>query len=96
MKEQYAFNIYSPTRSHTTHPYFSNGVPDGAKFASVYSVTEVSAEAVVAAGTTAGFAGVVWSERLWLDIDSYEKSEVVEKRLIEMGLDYVAYNTVGS
>jgi hypothetical protein len=95
MKDKYAYNIYSPTNSHTPRPHFSNGIPDGASFTSVYAVTEDTAHAIVEAGTTAGFAGVVWSERLWLDIDSYEKAEVVENRLIEMELDYVAYNTGG-
>lgn len=64
-------------------------------FHSVYRVTEDSAQAVVEAGTTAGFKGAVWSERLWVDVDTLEGADRTQARLDELRLGYEAYFTGG-
>lgn len=71
----------------------SDLLPKRTGFASIYAISKTSYEAIKRAGTVAGFAGEVWSERLWLDIDSYEVAESVELKLKAMGLDYVAYDS---
>jgi hypothetical protein len=42
-----------------------------------------------------GFKGVVWNERLQIDVDSYEAAESTERRLMEMKYDFNAYDTGG-
>lgn len=93
----YKYNIYSPTLSYGSKPNFiTNGdLSSKAGFSSVYSVKQEDAKAIEEAGTTAGFRGIVWSERLWIDVDSYEAADEVEAKLKEMELDYVAYDTGG-
>jgi hypothetical protein len=66
-----------------------------AGFISLYSVTESTAAALHEAGTTAGFKGVVWAERLWIDIDSYAAADAVETRLRSMELNFEAYDSGG-
>ena len=67
----------------------------GVKFTSVYALREEDAKAIQAAGTTAGFRGTVWSQRLWIDFDSYAAAERAESFLKKEGYDYVAYDTGG-
>lgn len=62
-------------------------------FCSIYQVDEETAQTLSASGTTAGFKGVVWSERLWIDIDSNEAAQAVKERLYAQGLDLVVYDT---
>lgn len=69
---------------------------NGARFASVYAVREEDAAAIEEeAQTAAGFRGVVWSQRLWTDFDTYEAAAAAEVSLTKKGLDYVVYDTGG-
>lgn len=94
-EQHYNCRIYSPTKSHTTVPSFIRDTSGMVGFTSLYNVTEADAQAIVAAGTTATYKGVVGGERLWLDIDSYEAADAVEERLKEMGYGYIAYDSGG-
>jgi len=95
IKDLYAYYIVSPVKSHTTVPAIAHRDQLGTGFSSLYAVTKESAEAIIKAGTTAGFKGSVWSERLWIDIDSYDKADAVEQRLKSMGVDFVAFDSGG-
>jgi hypothetical protein len=95
-EELYCYLLYSPRPDYGSEPKFihRNNLPEQG-FASLYSVTKETAEAIVEAGTAAGFKGVVWSKYLWLDVDSYEKADRVEERLNERNLDWISYCTGG-
>jgi hypothetical protein len=95
-KELYAYYLYSPRPDYGTTPvfYHRDFLPESG-FASLYAVTKDTAEAIVQAGSAAGFKGVVWSERLWIDVDSYERADTTESKLKERGYDYVSYDTGG-
>lgn len=68
----------------------------GCTFSSVYAVRAEDAEAIeCTAGTAAGFKGIVWSQRLWVDFDTEEGAVSARKLLKEEGYDYVEYNTGG-
>ena len=64
-------------------------------FVSLYKVDRQTAEAIHTEGTAKYFKGIVWSERLWLDVDSYEAADDVDGKLREMGYDFIAYDTGG-
>lgn len=88
----YCYSINSPTTDYGNVPSFVHTSKLPAKgFGSLYLVTKDDAEAIKQAGTTARFAGSVWSGRLWLDVDSFEAADKVEERINAMGLGYVAY-----
>lgn len=91
----YEYFVYSPVKSHTTAPSFVHGTKGLTGFSSLYAVTAESAKAIEQAGTTAQFKGVVWGERLWIDTDTYEAADEVEKRLREMEYGFVAYHSGG-
>jgi hypothetical protein len=95
LENKYDYYIHSPIKLHTAAPYFLRGGTAIQGFSSLYAVTKDAAEAITKAGTTSQFKGVVWSERLWLDIDSYEKAQAVENRLVAMELDFIAYDSGG-
>jgi len=68
----------------------------GCAFGSVYAVRREDAEAIsLTAGTAAGFKGIVWSQRLWVDFDNTEGALQARKLLKEQGYDYVEYDTGG-
>lgn len=68
----------------------------GCSFASVYAVRREDAEAIaITAGTAAGFKGIVWSQRLWIDFDNQEGTIQARKLLKEREYDYVEYDTGG-
>jgi hypothetical protein len=68
----------------------------GCRFASVYAVRKEDAEAIeTTSGTAAGFKGIVWSQKLWVDFDTYEAASEAEKTLDKLGLGYVVYDTGG-
>lgn len=92
----YNFRIYSDG-SYYPNPLVIATAPrmDIDRFTSLYQISAESARGIGTAGTVAGFNGVVWSERLWLDIDGYDKAERVELKLQELGLDYIAYDSGG-
>lgn len=93
---EYRYRIYSPGK------YIGNGsdfvVDDQTRstgFTSLYAVDLHASKALLAEGTAKGFKGVVWNERLWIDVDSYRAAEATESILIEKGLDYVAFDSGG-
>lgn len=92
----YNHHLVSASRSFGHRPSFCDGdhLP-GSGYSSLYGVTEGAARAITEEGTAAGFKGVVWAERLWLDIDSYEAAQGVEEKLVAMKLDFVAYDSGG-
>ena len=68
----------------------------GNKFCSVYAVRREDAEAIEStSGTAAGFKGIVWSQKLWVDFDTYEAAAEAEKTLDKLGVGYVVYDTGG-
>jgi hypothetical protein len=94
--ERYSFYLYSTTARYSVPPDFRHRSELPSKgFASVYAVDEATAKAINSAGTTRKYAGVVWNQVLWLDIDSYTGAETVERRLREMELEYVAFDSGG-
>jgi hypothetical protein len=90
----YRFFFFSTDKFYPTDLVYSDKASDPSiRFTTLYNVTEESAVRVRGEGTVAGFVGPIWSERLWLDIDGYDKAETVELRLKEMELDYEAYDS---
>jgi hypothetical protein len=96
MKNDYLYVLYSPRPDYGSKPKFIHirELPNEG-FTSLYQVTKETAEAIERAGTAAGFKGVVWSEYLWLDCDSYEAADKVEGRLKEFGYEFKSYDTGG-
>lgn len=92
-KSKYDRFILSPNKRFPVPPVFGLVTDLSRGFSSLYAVTEEAAAAIAAAGTAAGFKGIVWSERLWIDVDSYAAADVIEGKLREMGLDFIAYDT---
>jgi hypothetical protein len=100
----YDWSYYSPSKFYSDSPCFIHldRLPNQG-FGSVYYITKETAEAIKSAGTTKGFAGIVHSERLWIDIDTkglseeraIEKITVTEQKLNMMGVDYEAYDSGG-
>lgn len=92
----YLYHLYSDRANYGSSPMFvdSENLP-ATGYASLYAIDELTAQAIKQAGSAQGFKGVVWSKRLWLDFDSYESAERAESKLIELGVDYVAYDTGG-
>jgi hypothetical protein len=97
VNDTYIYSLYSPFPSYSVPPVFHTvqELEGRTGFSSLYQVDKATAEAITAAGTCAGFKGVVWSKRLWLDVDDYNKCDAVEERLREMGYGYVAYDSGG-
>lgn len=62
-------------------------------FSSVYGVDEATAEALTAARDFSGFKGVVHTEKLWIDCDTEEASNVVEAGLRKLGLEFEKWST---
>ncbi len=95
MENDYIFHILSDSLYYPKPLVFitSDLLPKRTGFASLYGVTKADYEALKRSGTIAGYSGNVWSERLWLDVDGYEKCDAVELKLKQMGLDYVAYDS---
>lgn len=96
MRDDFSSVIYSPTLSYGDAPSFV-GIDsiNAGGFSSIYAVSAETARFITAAGTSAGFKGVVWSERLWLDFDSYEAGQRAEVKLKELQYDFVVYDTGG-
>lgn len=93
--EQYNWYLYSTAAHYGPSPVFLLG-SELAKthgFTSLYAVTESTAKAIHAEGTTRGFKGAVWSPYIWLDFDSTEHAERAGSRLEEMGIGFNAYTT---
>lgn len=92
---KYQYFLYSSRPTYGATPDFihRDASPPNGGFQSLYAVTEDTAEALKQAGTTKGFKGVVWSERLWLDFDQQDSARRAERCLREMGYDYLVYDT---
>lgn len=93
----YCYVLYSPRPDYGVKPTFIHvdEVPAEGGFTSLYRVTKETAEAISEVGTAAGFKGVVWGGVLQLDVDDYEKADIVEQRLKELYLEYKSYDTGG-
>jgi len=91
----YVYYIYNPAKSFGSVPDLRHrdDLAGLEGFSSVYSITLESAQAIHAERTAKGFKGCVWSERLWLDFDSYEAANRAGQKLEEMGYDFVCYDT---
>jgi hypothetical protein len=95
-KDDYSYSLYSlrPDYGATPKFYHDSKLP-ATGFSSLYKVDFATAQAIDKAGTCKGFKGVVYSERLWLDIDGYEKADKVEEKLNVFGLAYISFDTGG-
>lgn len=96
--EHFSHRIGSFTRNIGRPPVFVHSrdlVQNGFQFCSVYAVRAEDAEAIQAAGTAAGFKGIVWSQRLWVDFDNHEAADKAEEFLRREGYDFVVYDTGG-
>lgn len=91
----YCYHVHTPRKLHLVPPRFIHRDALTVGFSSLYGVAAAEAAAIESAGTVAGFKGVVWSERLWIDVDSYAEADLVEAKLKEMNLDFVAYDSGG-
>lgn len=90
------FHLYSTGKYYNTHPKFYHAAQLPAHgYASLYGVSESTAKAIEQEGTAKGFKGIVWSERLWLDFDSYGAADRAQSRLEEMGYDFIEYDSGG-
>lgn len=102
----YKYSLHTPGLYYTNLPTFvdNDSLADYKGFSSLYSVDARTAEALQQAGTAGSFKGVVWSERLWLDVDTkglspeeaVNKLHLVETVLKTMEVDYVAYDSGGN
>jgi hypothetical protein len=96
--ERFNYRIGAHSKLIGRPPVFVNSldlIPRGFQYASIYAVPEETARAIEQAGTAAGFKGVVWSQRLWLDFDTEDAAERAKRRLKEEGYDHVVYTTGG-
>lgn len=90
----YNYFLYSNSANYGSHPSFvplADLPKEG--FQSIYAVTAETAAAIKQAGTTKGFKGVVWSERLWIDFDDKDAAGRAETKLKEMNYEYNCYTT---
>lgn len=96
-KEEYKYVLYSDRPNYGSSPNFIRGdaAPESGGFTSLYAVDESTAQAIQSAGTAKNFKGVVWSERLWIDVDSYEAADTTERKLKEMGYAFISYESGG-
>lgn len=96
MDDIYSFCLYSATASYGLPPKFihRSELPTQG-FSSLYSITEWDAASIHEEGTASSFKGVVFTDTLWVDIDSYEAAGTVERRLREMGYEHIAYDSGG-
>ena len=96
MENQYVYRIGSGTNVLGRPPKFYHSRDlnkHDCRFASVYGVREEDARLIQEAGTAAGFKGIVWSQRLWIDFDNKEAAEAAQLKLKERGYDHVVYDT---
>lgn len=91
---QYRLHASAPHYGGTPKFHMESSLPSEG-FTSLYAVDRETAKALFSEGTTRHFKGVVWSERLWLDFDSYEAADGAESKLREMGYDFIAFDTGG-
>jgi hypothetical protein len=96
VEDKFVYRIGSTT-NHLGRPpifYHNSHLSNGElQYASVYAVREEDANAIQQAGTAAGFRGIVWSGRLWIDLDTQEASEAARAKVKELGYDHVVYDT---
>lgn len=93
----YCWYLHSPGKFHTSVPTFVHrddlysGRVTG--FASLFAVDERTKEAIETAGTTKGFKGVVWTDRLWIDCDTEEAALDTYRRIEDLNLSCNEYST---
>jgi len=96
--DNYIYRLVSDTNHISKPPIFQPSYRiaySTALFASVYAVTAETAGRITEAGTAAGFKGVVWSQRLWIDIDDNQRALEAQEWLKKEGYDHVVYTTGG-
>jgi len=88
--------LFSTGKFYPSPPYviYRNDLPPGG-FVSLYSIPEETAHSIVETGTTRGFKGTVWSERLWVDTDNEAASKAVIDKVKELKYDYQLYTSGG-
>lgn len=95
----FIYRVGSPTNVLGRPPRFYGGreiANSGSQFASVYAVRKEDARAIQeTAETAAGFRGIVWSRRLWIDFDNHEAADRAEEFLRRENYDHVVYDTGG-
>lgn len=96
MDNLHCYHLFSGAANYGSVPNFMDRseLPSQG-YASLYAVTAETAQAIVTEGTTKGFKGIVHNEQLWIDVDSYNDAETVERRVKEMGYEYVAFDSGG-
>lgn len=95
---KFLYRLGSPTHTLGSPPSFYRSntlVRNGCRYASVYAIREEDATSIKEAGTAAGFKGIVWSQRLWIDFDSEEAGKEAQEILKREGVDHVSYTTGG-
>lgn len=99
MDNKFIYRLGSPTNRLGRPPQFyrSNDlIARGCTFASVYAVREEDAICIQeTAQTAAGFKGIVWSQRLWVDFDDARAGVAAQLKLKEEGIDHVVFTTGG-
>lgn len=95
-KNDFKYYLITSGKLHDLVPHFlaRDQIP-GSGYSSIFSVDGGTAQAIQQAGTTVSFKGVVWTDTLWIDTDSYEAADKVETILKEMGYGYVSYDSGG-
>lgn len=96
--DKFIYRLGSPNNRLGRPPKFyrsSDLIAGGCKFASVYAVTVEDAHSIEEAGTAAGYKGVVWSQRLWVDFDDDGAARAAQSSLKEQGIDHVVFSTGG-
>jgi hypothetical protein len=96
MDNLYRYHLFSGAANYGSAPNFMDRdeLPSHG-YASLYAVTVETAQAIIKEGTTKGYRGVVYNEQLWLDVDNYNDAETVERRIKEMGYEYVGFDSGG-
>lgn len=94
----YSCVLYSTGKWYPKEPFykFIGDLPlDMGGFTSLYQFTRETGECLRITGTTKGFKGVVWNDRLWLDFDTQEAGKNALLKVKEMEFDYVCYTSGG-
>ena len=95
--EDFNYRIGSNTHIIGRPPRFyhnSELLQAGCRFASVYSVRHSDAESIsLSSKTAAGFRGIVWSARLWVDFDEEEAATRAIQYLKENDYGFTVYTT---
>lgn len=96
--DNFIYRLGSPNSRLGRPPQFyrsSDLINGGCQFASVYAVRAEDAKAIEEAGTAAGFKGIVWSQKLWVDFDEEAAATAAQVKLKLEGIEHVVFTTGG-